>query len=55
VMRKNGLKFEGTLRGHFKKWGEYLDSEMHSILRSEWESTVAPRPATAGRGWPKAG
>jgi [ribosomal protein S5]-alanine N-acetyltransferase len=32
VLRKAGMKFEGTLRQNYKKWGEYLDSEMYSIL-----------------------
>ncbi|HEX8153752.1 MAG TPA: GNAT family N-acetyltransferase [Thermoanaerobaculia bacterium] len=36
VLLRNGLKHEGTLRQHIKKWGELLDVEMYGILRDEW-------------------
>ena len=35
VMQKAGMKYEGRLRRHIKKWGEFVDLEMYSILRSE--------------------
>ena len=38
VMIKNGLKYEGTLRQHVKKWGEYVDVVYYGILREEWEA-----------------
>ena len=36
VMQKAGMTFEGTLRQHQKKWGEYLDVSFYGILREEW-------------------
>ncbi len=38
VMQKAGMKYEGRLRHHIKKWGEFEDLEMYSILRSKTES-----------------
>lgn len=37
VMEKNGLKYEGRLRQHVKKWDVYLDVVYYGILREEWE------------------
>lgn len=37
VLRKLGMTCEGTLRQHHRKWGEYVDVEMWSVLRREWE------------------
>ena len=36
VLEKIGMTFEGTLRQHIKKWGEYLDVRYYGILRDEW-------------------
>ena len=36
VMQKCGMTFEGTLRQFFKKWGEYLDTDIYSILKDEY-------------------
>jgi len=36
VMQKIGMKHEGTLRQAVKKWSEYVDTELYSVLRSEW-------------------
>ncbi|UCE04405.1 MAG: GNAT family N-acetyltransferase [bacterium] len=36
VMQKVGMKYEGCLRQHFKKWGNFEDSEMYGILREEF-------------------
>lgn len=36
VLQKLGMKYEGTLREHIMKWGEYLDAECYGILRSEY-------------------
>jgi RimJ/RimL family protein N-acetyltransferase len=36
VMQKIGMKHEGTLRQHHRKWDEYVDLEFYGILRSEW-------------------
>jgi RimJ/RimL family protein N-acetyltransferase len=37
VMQKAGMKHEGRLRHHVKKWGEFEDLEMYAILRSNVE------------------
>lgn len=36
VMEKNGLKYEGTLRQHVKKWDEFVDIVYLAILYEEW-------------------
>ena len=36
VLQKLGMKHEGTMRQHQRKWGEYLDIEVYGILRKEW-------------------
>jgi RimJ/RimL family protein N-acetyltransferase len=36
VLRKLGMKREGTLRQHHKKWDEYVDVELMAVLRSEY-------------------
>ncbi|MBN2444004.1 MAG: GNAT family N-acetyltransferase [Spirochaetales bacterium] len=37
VMQKTGMKLEGTLREHVKKWDKMEDLIMYGILKSEWE------------------
>ncbi|MEA1976305.1 MAG: GNAT family N-acetyltransferase, partial [Chloroflexota bacterium] len=37
IMQKAGMKHEGRLRHHIKKWGEFEHLEMYSILRSNTE------------------
>ena len=36
VMQKLGMKHEGRLRQHVKRWGKFVDNELYSILRSEF-------------------
>jgi len=36
VLEKIGMVYEGTLRQHVFKWGEYLDMAMYGLLREEW-------------------
>lgn len=36
VMQKIGMRHEGSLRQHDKKWNEYVDVEVYGILNSEW-------------------
>jgi len=36
VMQKLGMKQEGLLRQHIKKWDRYEDMVVYGILRSEW-------------------
>ncbi|UCB42075.1 MAG: GNAT family N-acetyltransferase [Dehalococcoidales bacterium] len=40
VMQKIGMKHEGHLRQHAKKWGNYEDFETYAILRSEYETST---------------
>lgn len=35
VLRKVGMRHEGSLRQHVKKWDEFLDLERFGVLRSE--------------------
>ncbi len=37
VMQKLGMTYEGTLRHHTCKWGEYLDVVYYGVLRDEWQ------------------
>ena len=38
VMRKAGMSYEGTLRGHTKKWDRYEDLSVRGILRGDYEA-----------------
>ena len=38
VMQKVGMKHEGTLRRHVKRWDKFEDLECYGILKSEWSS-----------------
>ena len=38
VMVKNGMKYEGTLRQHVRKWDEFVDVVYYGILRCEWRA-----------------
>jgi [ribosomal protein S5]-alanine N-acetyltransferase len=37
VLTKLGMRHEGCLRQHLRKWGTSVDSEVYGILREEWE------------------
>jgi len=39
VMIKNGMKYEGTLRQHVKKWDEFVDVVYYGILRREFSAS----------------
>jgi len=41
VMQKIGMSYEGNLRGHYFKWGEFLDAGLYSILREDYERETA--------------
>lgn len=36
VLQKIGMRHEGTMRGHFRKWDEYVDVECYAILRPDY-------------------
>jgi len=38
VLRKLGMKHEGSSPQHVLKWGVFEDVELYGILRSDWES-----------------
>ena len=38
VLRKLGMRHEGTQRQHIMKWGEFLDLDLYAILKSDYES-----------------
>jgi len=40
VLRKLGMKYEGCMRQHVLKWGQFVDLELYSILREEMNSAV---------------
>ena len=42
VLQKLGMRHEGTLRQHLKKWNEYVDLECYGIVRCEFESHSLP-------------
>jgi len=41
VLQKIGMKCEGTLRRHLKKWDEYVDLVCYGMLREEWPALSA--------------
>lgn len=42
VLQKLGMKHEGTMRQHQRKWGEYLDIEVYGLLKAEWDGRGRP-------------
>ena len=40
VLRKIGMRHEGSQRGHILKWGEFLDIEMYGMVASDVESAL---------------
>ena len=38
VLQKIGMRHEGSLRHHLKRWGQYIDVEMYGILRDDWSA-----------------
>ena len=36
VLQKIGMRHEGSLRHHLKKFGEYIDVEVYGIVRDDW-------------------
>jgi len=37
IMRKLGMRYEGTMRGHILKWGERRDIALYGITREEYD------------------
>ena len=42
VMQKLGMRHEGCLRRHIRKWDKYEDAAVYGILAGEWQA--APEP-----------
>lgn len=40
ILRKIGMRHEGSLRGHILKWGEFLDLEMYGMLASDMDRSA---------------
>jgi RimJ/RimL family protein N-acetyltransferase len=38
IMQKIGMTFEGTMRQHYLRFGEFQDTGCYAILRSEWDA-----------------
>jgi len=48
VLQKIGMRHEGSMPQHIKKWGEYVDVECYGALREEWlRQASAPGPPAA--------
>ncbi len=45
ILRKVGMSYEGRLRQHILKWGEYVDVELYGLLAHEYSINMD----TAGR------
>jgi len=40
VMQKIGMRYEGLMRQYYLKWGEYRDTGIYAITRSDYEATL---------------
>ena len=36
VLKKIGMRYEGSLRQHICKWGQFIDLELYGMLSSDW-------------------
>jgi RimJ/RimL family protein N-acetyltransferase len=46
VLRKIGMRYEGTRREHHRKWGDYEDRVEYGLLVGEWRAAQHPaRPS----------
>ncbi len=41
VLEKCGMKYEGILRQHYVKWGQYVDMGAFGLLAEEWRQSKA--------------
>ena len=44
VLEKNGFQLDGTLRSNVMKRGEWLDEQIYTFLRAEWEKNGMGAP-----------
>jgi len=40
VLQKIGMKYEGCMRQNILKWGDFVDVEVYSILRQEFDAAL---------------
>jgi ribosomal-protein-alanine N-acetyltransferase len=40
VLQKIGMKYEGCMRQNILKWGDFIDVELYSILRQEFDGAL---------------
>jgi RimJ/RimL family protein N-acetyltransferase len=45
VLQKLGMRHEGCLRQHVRRWGSFEDVEQYGILAREWRENSAGTPA----------
>jgi [ribosomal protein S5]-alanine N-acetyltransferase len=38
ILRKLGMRYEGCQRQHYRKWDQFVDSELYGMLREEWQN-----------------
>lgn len=41
ILQKVGMTWEGTLRAHYWRWGQFHDTHYYGILRNEYRRTIA--------------
>jgi RimJ/RimL family protein N-acetyltransferase len=44
VMQKIGMRHEGRLRDHVRRWDRFEDVEVYAILRPEWDASQRTTP-----------
>ena len=40
ILEKIGMRYEGHLREHFQKWGQFEDLEMYGLLAREYGEKI---------------
>jgi [ribosomal protein S5]-alanine N-acetyltransferase len=38
ILRQLGMRYEGCQRQHYRKWDQFVDSELFGLLREEWQN-----------------
>jgi ribosomal-protein-alanine N-acetyltransferase len=41
VLEKIGMRYEGCLRAHTLKWGQFLDHVLYGMLAEDWKNSAA--------------
>jgi [ribosomal protein S5]-alanine N-acetyltransferase len=48
VLKKLGMRFEGSQRDHIRKWDRFIDLELYGMLLEEWSAGQSSKPSNAG-------